>query len=649
MHMSLHVDGCTHNIPQPDYTPEPGGSAPSLSDEHRRMLYEESGIDPDVAAERGYRTVKRRAELEEFPEWQRRLGLYIPTNSPDGITRSCQLRPNRPRKAKLRYESPERSQVILDVHPRAREEVRLGEGDLFVVEGAKKADALVSRGATTVALTGVWMAHIPKSRPKRLLSCWGHVRLAGRRVFIAFDSDWRRKDTVHDALEWLVGALEDRGAEVLVAYLEDDQDGSKVGADDYLVAGGTVLELKALCRKFERQDVARIRLSKDERLRAAVEELERRYYEFGREHGRKSTGGETAQDVYLKLIEAARRNGKIHRDGIRVQKAHGPLALEAKVSSRTLVKCIERLERWGVLYRDNENRKSKQAGHFVLNAGVKHKGGTATNEETVSERHDPCTLHPRAPRLMWSRAKWKPTKKMVRDHRLGNLSMLPEPREGMKRMGKRRGHLFDALDCAGGTLTLRELGAITGRRPWDLVRRKKTEKGREGLLVWPERAGIVVIDGDTVSLTPDWLDRLEAQRELGEEVEIAEIAEQRYKQKRADYHEHGPVEAMPTEDPPQLMGPVRVEEMVRERAHENLEVRVERQRQKVGITVETFVFDKLRELGRIRLALLMEVYADAGGDPWEAPPALRRMGCRVERLPEYQNRPFVFPPIEGVA
>src|SRR5215208_7714732 len=131
-----------------------------------------------------------------------------------------------------------------------------------------------------------------------------------------------------------------------------------------------------LAREFDPADLGRIRMSRDGNLRARVEDLERRYYEFGREHGRKSTGGETAQDVYLVLIEASRRNGKIHRDGIRVQMAHGPLALEAKVSSRTLVKCIERLERWGVLYRDNEGRKSTQAGHFVLNAGVKHKGET---------------------------------------------------------------------------------------------------------------------------------------------------------------------------------------------------------------------------------------------------------------------------------
>src|SRR5215203_6494456 len=79
-------------------------------------------------------------------------------------------------------------------------------------------------------------------------------------------------------------------------------------------------------------------------------------------------------------------------------------------------------------------------------------------------------------------------------------------------------------------------GGDNRTRPWDLVRRKKTEKGREGLLVWPERAGIVVINGDTVSLAPDWLNRLETERELGEEVEMAEIAEQRYKQKRSEEH-----------------------------------------------------------------------------------------------------------------
>src|SRR5215211_7578895 len=124
----------------------------TLSDSHQKMLFEESGIDHGVAEERGYRTAKRRAELEEFPEWQRRLGLYIPTYSPDEKTTGCQVRPNRPRKPELKYESPQDSRVILDVHPRTRQEVRSGDGDLFVVEGVKKADALLSRGCASVAL-----------------------------------------------------------------------------------------------------------------------------------------------------------------------------------------------------------------------------------------------------------------------------------------------------------------------------------------------------------------------------------------------------------------------------------------------------------------------------------------------------------------
>src|SRR5215211_325397 len=569
----------------------PNSGDRTLSDSHRRQL-EESAIAQEVALARGYRTIRSRSEVPDvYANWQRRLGLLVPTHSPDGKTSGYQLKPNKPIRRKNgsapKYETAAGSRIILDVNPLMLEQVRDGDGDLWVTEGPKKVDALTSRGLPTVGIIGVWNFAQPGSRSRIPLSCWNHVRLRGRRIIIVYDADARTNPDVQEALRRLVAMLEGLGAEALVVYLAAVNGDGKAGVDDYLAAGGTVAELRMMAGPYQPVDVGAERLCRDETLRAKVEDLERRYYEFGREHGRKSTGGETAQDVYLMLIEAARRDGKIHRDGIRVQKAHGPLALAAKISSRTLVKCIQRLEEWGVLYRDNEGRKSKQAGHFVLRADVKHNGGTEATEGNVSEASDPCTLHPRAPRLMWSRAKWKPTKKMIRDHRLGKLSMLPEPREGVKRMGKRRGHLFDALDCAGGTLTLQELGAITGRRPWDLVRRKKTEKGREGLLIWPERAGIVVIDGDTVSLAPDWLDRLETERELGEEIEMAEIAERRYERKRADYHDHGPIEAMPTEDPPQLMGPERVEEIVCDRAKEDLEARIEDQRRKVGITVET--------------------------------------------------------------
>jgi hypothetical protein len=57
----------------------------------------------------------------------------------------------------------------------------------------------------------------------------------------------------------------------------------------------------------------------------------------------------------------------------------------------------------------------------------------------------------------------------------------------------------------------------------------------------------------------------------------------------------------------------------------------------------------LKALRRIRLGLLREVYADAGGDPGDVLPAAVRLGCRVERLAEFGNRRFVFPPLEATA
>jgi hypothetical protein len=631
-------------------TSYPNSARRTLSDSHRRMLFEESGISPDVAEERGYYTARSRSEVPEaFKEYQRKPGLVVPMFSPDGETVAYQLRTDKPRKNGPKYETPGGISPVVDVHPRMLEEVCNGSGALLITEGAKTGDAATSRGIPTVVLAGVWMWCVPKVKPYRLKPCFDHIGLEGREVFVAFDSDCMSKASVQEALAALVAALKDRGASVKVIYLPDAEDGSKQGVDDYLAAGGTVREVFMLAREFDSADVGRIRMSRDETLRATFEDLEQRYWHFGREHGCKSDGGETSQDVFLQLIEDARRGGKVHRDGIRVQKAHGPLALEVGISSRTLVKCIQRLEEWGVLYRDNEGRKSKQAGHFVLRADVKHKGGATPSGERPSGSCDPCTLHPRSPRLMWSRAKWKPTKKMIRNHRLGKLSILPEPREGVRRLGKRRGHLFDTLDCAGGTLTLRELGEITGRRPRDLVRRRRTEKGRDGLLIWPIEAGIVQVDGEIVSLAPDWLQRIEIEREAGEEIEMWEIARHRYERKKRDYHERGGPEAIETESPPPLMGPERVERILEERSNEDTAARVERQREKVGNTAETFVFDRLKTLERIRLELLREVYADAGGDPGDVLPAAVRLGCRIERLIEYGNERFVFPPLEATA
>ncbi len=539
----------------------PNGPDRTLSAPHRRMLYAESDIDPDVAAERGYYTARTRSEVPEcFADYQRKPGLVIPMFSPDGDTVGYQLRPDKPRRDRkgkpLKYETPTGSDVIIDVHPRMREEARSGSGDLWVTEGIKKADALTSRGLCAVGIIGVWNFQ----RGGEMLPCWNHIN-PKRRVRVVYDNDVMIKEGVQLAMERLAGGLEGRGATVEAVYLPD---GPLKGVDDYLAAGHTVAELKMLARKFEPADVSRIRLSRDEKLRAAVGDLERRFWSAEW----KGVGGHSARDVALKLIEAAKRHGKIHADGIRVVKAQGPLALEAKVSGRTLWKSLNRLEKMGFLYRDNEGRKSEESGAFVLKAsprasvsqyGEKGDAGGTPGEECV-----PGDLHLRAPRLMWSRPKFAPKRGTVAGTFRVRESKLPQPRDRITRLGKIRGAIIDALD-EGGPMDINELAAtLHKKRARDLFRRKKTAKGYDGPAVMLEEAGIIGIEDDRVILADNWLDRLEEAREIGGELEAETIARRKYEEKSRGYHARD--KTPPAEEPPPLMGPERVAEIIAERA-----------------------------------------------------------------------------------
>ena len=122
----------------------------NLSEAHRRMLYDESGISPEVAAERGYYTARWRSEVPEaLKDYQRRPGLVIPVLTPSG-ERRVRLRPDQSRKGKdgriRKYEQVAGVGCVLDVHPRNLDRLRDPAVPLWVVEGEKKGDALTSRG-----------------------------------------------------------------------------------------------------------------------------------------------------------------------------------------------------------------------------------------------------------------------------------------------------------------------------------------------------------------------------------------------------------------------------------------------------------------------------------------------------------------------
>lgn len=186
-----------------------------LNPDHRGMLLLESGISQDVVKARGYKSVETKANLRRlgFSDVQCNVpGLLVPIHSPSGGVSSYQFRANQPRikdGKPIKYETPRGSRMVLDVHPFAREKLGDPSVPLFITEGVKKGDALISRGLCAVALLGVWnWRGTNEHGGKTVLPEWEHAALNGRQVFIVFDSDVMLKPPVHAALARLKAFLE---------------------------------------------------------------------------------------------------------------------------------------------------------------------------------------------------------------------------------------------------------------------------------------------------------------------------------------------------------------------------------------------------------------------------------------------------------
>jgi CTP-dependent riboflavin kinase len=359
-------------------------------------------------------------------------------------------------------------------------------------------------------------------------------------------------------------------------------------------------------------------------------------------------GGHSARDAYKILVDLAPVRSKLHEDGLRVKVSRGELARMAKVSTRTLQKAIERLEEMGLIYRDNENRNQRERGAFVLRAKVNRyresPEGTRKAPDGGAET-TPSSLHLRAPRLRWSQPKYTPKRGVVSGTRKVRQTPRPGPRDRIERLGKIRGAILDALDAGGGSATVQEIADTLHRsRPRDLRRRN---------LPMLEEAGIIQVDGDLVSLADNWLEALEEQRQLGREIEAEELAETHRKLKSRAYHSRNET----PKSGPSVAG---LEAIKRSRESKTAGLAEQRERAAAAAKIEelrraeAFVRgmlnnDKLLVSGGIRLGHLCDVWRDEGGDPLTIPKAVEALGCRVEELPEFGNRRFVFPPAERVA
>jgi hypothetical protein len=202
-----------------------------------------SAISPEVARQRGYRSIDVKKCLEElgFERYQRNVpGLLIPLHRADGSVWGYQYRPDTPRVTRagtvVKYETPAGQRNGIDV-PVAIKDI-LGDPSvpLLYTEGSRKADSAVTAGLACVSLAGVWGWRGRNAKGGKLaVADWHDIALNGRRAVGAFDSDVTTKRKVQQALAELAGYLETKDAKVEYLHLPHDGDG-KTGLDDYLAA-----------------------------------------------------------------------------------------------------------------------------------------------------------------------------------------------------------------------------------------------------------------------------------------------------------------------------------------------------------------------------------------------------------------------------
>src|SRR5215212_8428970 len=363
-------------------------------------------------------------------------------------------------------------------------------------------------------------------------------------------------------------------------------------------------------------NISTARVGKKIELQTGVRELVRRWwgYDWARVTG---TGkkpnwmrGHTCRDVMIVLINAAAKHGKVAGDNIEASMGRRRLALLAATSTRTVHKAVKHLEAEGWL-EFRPSKSGEKPGVYVLRAtlhqalSISTRGGELKDVEGGGEDL-------RAPRLRWS-APYVP------------------------RLGKHNCAIIDWLLVEGGNTHVEELAEAMNKRPRDLLRRNLPKL---------EEVGVVELDGAMVRLAANWREALERKREADGEIEAEERDRKKYQEQSENFRNR---DKTPAEEVPPLKGREKMAEILAERSKEDRERCIEDQRQKVGTTAETFIHDKLKALGHVRLELLKEVYADAGGNPRHVLSAAVRLGCRIERLPEYGNERFIYPPAEKVA
>ncbi len=241
----------------PDLTPEGLGKIVEklpvkLDSLHFSILRNESSISPEVVTSRSPRSIT--ADNLQVLQW---LGLsqnygpalLLPYFDREGNIVQVDIRFDRPVKTPdgktMRYLSPAGLPKRLDLPRSPFPE----NGDIFLVEGIKKADSARSRGLYTIGLPGIWCLGVRAKEARVDLEA---LPLAGRTVIVILDTETKPKarNSVEKARTAICRYLAELGAEPKVVLLPEPADGTgKTGLDDFFSGGATVDALLSLVQE----------------------------------------------------------------------------------------------------------------------------------------------------------------------------------------------------------------------------------------------------------------------------------------------------------------------------------------------------------------------------------------------------------------
>jgi hypothetical protein len=528
-------------------------------------LVAESAIDPAVAVERGYWVAMEKLELKDlgFTRMYRRIevpALVIPRRSPDGETTRYQIKPRVPMQTKGgKYLFPHDEEMIVDVHPRSMESLKDPSVPLWVTEGSKGGDSLVSQGLCAVALAGVYNFAVKDTKSKVLLPCWDHINLESRRMIVAYDANAQTNDKVQEALNRLVNRLSERGANVWVVYIPPVNGDGEAGVDDFLADGGHLHDLLAQAVPFVPTDVSHERLARDPVLKENIEVMEACL--LGENWSRRGV----ARKVLKALILTSRRQGMMDErhffaeDGSRykaqcilMRRAYRTLAEDGGVSLSSVTKGIESLEKMGIIQRDYSiPRKYDEPMWFLLLSGLlwdRYKGTGCTtsvisNEISLSYPFVPISQHNL--RLRNSSPSSSGRRGIIKGTSKVRQSLPPDARESIQRLGSRAEEILDVLEPA-----TREVEYIPDDDLASLLSYSHT-KSMKDAPPFKKLQDAGIIDARTkkghVRLTPEWQDLLKLAQDEGAEDLADDRQRERHQRDREMFKERNEREGAPEE------------------------------------------------------------------------------------------------------